>query len=265
VNGSFRYSPAANFSGTDSFTYRANDGTANSNLATVTITVNAVNDAPVLSVPGAQTTVEDIAVTVTGIAVADVDVNEGTGAMKVNLSVSSGKLTIATGAAGGLSAAQIAGNGTGAVVLQGPVAAVNATLAVGVKYLANLNFHGTDTLSITVNDLGNTGASGALTDSRLVSIRVLSPAEQIGGLRSLVNALYGVGMTNQGQTNSLLKKLDHALSALDRYQTKVAYNMIGAFKNEVSGLLKPTRGEALLTAANLLLQSLQIGGGKEVV
>ena len=31
----------------DSFTYKANDGTADSNVATVTITVNPVNDAPV--------------------------------------------------------------------------------------------------------------------------------------------------------------------------------------------------------------------------
>src|SRR6185369_13802690 len=47
ANGSFTYTPNANFNGTDSFTYRANDGTVNSNAATVTITVNAVNDAPV--------------------------------------------------------------------------------------------------------------------------------------------------------------------------------------------------------------------------
>ena len=46
ANGSFTYTPAPNFNGTDTFTYRANDGTNNSNVATVTITVNAVNDAP---------------------------------------------------------------------------------------------------------------------------------------------------------------------------------------------------------------------------
>ena len=45
ADGSFTYTPAANFNGTDSFTYKANDGTADSNVATVTITVTAVNDA----------------------------------------------------------------------------------------------------------------------------------------------------------------------------------------------------------------------------
>ena len=49
TDGSFTYTPSANYSGSDSFTYKANDGTADSNVATVTITVNAVNavnDAP---------------------------------------------------------------------------------------------------------------------------------------------------------------------------------------------------------------------------
>jgi VCBS repeat-containing protein len=47
ANGSFTYTPAAGYDGTDTFTYRANDGTGLSNLATVTIVVNAGNDAPI--------------------------------------------------------------------------------------------------------------------------------------------------------------------------------------------------------------------------
>lgn len=48
ANGSFTYMPATDFQGTDSFSYRANDGTVNStNLATVAITVGAVDDPPV--------------------------------------------------------------------------------------------------------------------------------------------------------------------------------------------------------------------------
>ena len=39
-DGSFTYTPAANFNGTDSFTYTASDGTAVSSVATVTITVD---------------------------------------------------------------------------------------------------------------------------------------------------------------------------------------------------------------------------------
>ena len=42
ANGSFSYTPNANYFGTDSFTYQANDGLANSNVATVSLTVNAL-------------------------------------------------------------------------------------------------------------------------------------------------------------------------------------------------------------------------------
>jgi VCBS repeat-containing protein len=47
ANGSFTYTPAANYNGPDSFTYRANDGTITSEPATVNLTVTAVNDTPV--------------------------------------------------------------------------------------------------------------------------------------------------------------------------------------------------------------------------
>jgi PKD repeat protein len=40
------YTPAADFHGEDGFTFKANDGTADSNTATVSLTVTPVNDAP---------------------------------------------------------------------------------------------------------------------------------------------------------------------------------------------------------------------------
>ena len=47
------YTPTAGFSGSDSFSFKANDGKADSNIATVSISVLA-NRAPVVNVPGAQ-------------------------------------------------------------------------------------------------------------------------------------------------------------------------------------------------------------------
>jgi hypothetical protein len=46
VGGLIRYTPVANFFGTDTFIYRAIDGLGNSDTATVTVTVTSVNDAP---------------------------------------------------------------------------------------------------------------------------------------------------------------------------------------------------------------------------
>ena len=62
-DGSFVYTPAAGYSGGDSFSYRASDGTLTSNLATVSITVTPVNDAPV-AVNDAYSTAEDTTLTV---------------------------------------------------------------------------------------------------------------------------------------------------------------------------------------------------------
>src|SRR5207302_10155153 len=80
ANGSFTYTPNANVNGTDSFTYKANDGALDSNTATVTITINAVNDAPVAQNDG-YTTDEDTSLTVNvaqGVLVNDADVEGDT-------------------------------------------------------------------------------------------------------------------------------------------------------------------------------------------
>src|SRR5439155_4731435 len=50
ADGSFSYAPAANYHGTDSFTFKASDGNGGeSNIATATISVASVNDAPVVA------------------------------------------------------------------------------------------------------------------------------------------------------------------------------------------------------------------------
>lgn len=62
-NGSFSYTPVANYNGLDSFTYKATDGESDSNTTTVTITINPVNDAPV-AVANSYSTAEDTVVTI---------------------------------------------------------------------------------------------------------------------------------------------------------------------------------------------------------
>ncbi len=50
------YTPNANYNGSDSFTFKANDGTVDSAPATVNITVNSINDAPTVDA-GADATI----------------------------------------------------------------------------------------------------------------------------------------------------------------------------------------------------------------
>src|SRR5262249_28281973 len=58
ADGTFTYTPNSGYSGSDSFSYKANDGSADSNVATVNINVHFVNDAPVV-VADAVATNED--------------------------------------------------------------------------------------------------------------------------------------------------------------------------------------------------------------
>lgn len=61
---SVTYTPDANYYGSDSFTFKANDGLTDSNLATVTITVTSINDAPVAD-DQPVTTTEDTSLDIT--------------------------------------------------------------------------------------------------------------------------------------------------------------------------------------------------------
>src|SRR5215211_2252122 len=120
-DGSFTYTPAANFNGTDSFTYRASDGTLDSGLATVTITITAVNDTPVAT-NDAYTTDEDTALTVAapGVLGNDSDLDSST-----------------------LTAAVVTGPGHGTLTLN-----ANGSFA----YTPAANFNGTDTFTYHAGD-----------------------------------------------------------------------------------------------------------------
>jgi VCBS repeat-containing protein len=72
VDGNFSYTPDADWNGTDSFTYTTNDGALDSNVATMTITVNPVNDAPTVPSSAVTAATEDAAYSCT-ITTRDVD------------------------------------------------------------------------------------------------------------------------------------------------------------------------------------------------
>ncbi|MBR9863022.1 MAG: tandem-95 repeat protein [Rhodobacteraceae bacterium] len=71
ADGSYTYTPVADFNGTDSFTYTVSDGNGGTDTQTVNITVNAVNDAPVAQA-GTASGDEDTVISGT-VAASDVD------------------------------------------------------------------------------------------------------------------------------------------------------------------------------------------------
>ncbi len=165
ADGSYSYTPVHDFNGSDSFSFKANDGALDSNVAVESLTISAVNDAPVNTVPGALSVDGAHDAAITGLAVSDVDA----AALTTSLHVEHGTLTVA--AVGG---AAVVGSGTGTVTLSGSVAQIDATLSAAdnVVYRSVFEFAGTDHLTMTTNDGGGTGSGGAQTDTDVVDIFV---------------------------------------------------------------------------------------------
>jgi hypothetical protein len=170
------YTPDANYGGADSLDLSVDDngnsgGPAQSDAASVAITVVAVNDAPVNSVPTGQTIPEDGQQTFTQssqtISVSDIDAAADD--VEITLSVDDGLLT----RAGTTGLTFTTGDGTddAAMTFTGTLTAVNAALD-GLTYTPDADFAGTDTLTITTDDQGNNGTGGALTDVDSITIEV---------------------------------------------------------------------------------------------
>jgi len=174
ADGSVTYTPDTNFNGTDTFTYLVyDDGTplpGSVGTAEVTVTVHAVNDAPVLTVPGALGTFQETNTPLDHVTVMDLDYKEASGQLEVRLDASHGSLTMASVA--GLTV-HAGANGTSSMTLRGSQDALNIALS-SLTYRGDYLYYGSDVVEITVSDLGNTGAPGSLEDSGEVDL-LLTP------------------------------------------------------------------------------------------
>jgi len=166
-----RFTPATNFTGSTTFRYQIGDGRGNTEWATVTVNVTGVNDAPVITATSTNlAATEDTQLIITGLSVADIDA--GTGNLQVTLTAATaanpdGVITLATTT--GLE--NVVGNGSDSVVsFRGTVAEINAALN-GLRWLPPTNFNGQGTITIEVNDLGNS-PSGALTDTEVLNVAI---------------------------------------------------------------------------------------------
>ncbi|MDK2979660.1 MAG: large repetitive protein [Chloroflexota bacterium] len=95
IEGGYTYSPNADFNGTDSFVLLVSDGTNDVEIP-ITVTVNAVNDAPVPSYSAAVTTDEDTLLT-ESLTATDVDLDGLTYTLKDSSGPAHGTLTLIPG------------------------------------------------------------------------------------------------------------------------------------------------------------------------
>ena len=125
------YTPSANYNGSDSFTFKVNDGTEDSNTATVDINIADVNDVPTVSGQAVSTN-EDTGLAITLAAGSDIDG------------------TIASYSVGTASNGVITGT------------------APNLTYTPTANFNGSDSFTFTVTD-NDGGTSAAATVSITVN------------------------------------------------------------------------------------------------
>ncbi|MGZ9098239.1 MAG: beta strand repeat-containing protein, partial [Brevundimonas sp.] len=145
-----------------------NDGSGGATTVSTSVDIVAVNDAPVNAVPGAQNGTEDsnlLFSTGNGNAISVSDVDAAT--LTVTLTVANGLLTLSGTA--GLSFSVGDGANDATMTFTGTAAAINTALD-GLIYRGDLNYSGGDTLTVTTNDNGLTGAdpgaSGGATDEQ---------------------------------------------------------------------------------------------------
>jgi hypothetical protein len=176
-NFTLTLTPKANASGSATLTVTVTDGTSSAN-DTFSYTVAAVNDAPVNTVPGAQSN-DGVAPlvfsTALGRAISVADVDAGSGLLSMTFSTGAagnGTLTLAN--PGGV-LSSLSGNGSATVTATGTLTALNTALNGASGSLTYTPVAGTNavrTITVTTNDQGNTGSGGAQTDVDTINITV---------------------------------------------------------------------------------------------
>jgi hypothetical protein len=178
------FTPALNYTGAATITLVTKNsgllglglfGSSETDLISVTITA-PVNQAPVTSAPAAQTISEDTslifsAAMANAFSVSDADANGS--AEQITLSATNGTLNLAS--TSGLSFSSGTGSGNGTMTFTGTLPNINSALN-GLQFTPGLHYLGTAGVSLSMNDLGNTGTGGAKTASAFATINITAVA-----------------------------------------------------------------------------------------
>ncbi|MGB9365778.1 MAG: Ig-like domain-containing protein [Xanthobacteraceae bacterium] len=154
---------------TRTLTWTASDGSLNvpagqgQNTATSTITIDAVNDAPVNHLPGSNPSGnEDTAFAIAGLSVSDVDADPASAVQPLTVTLSAAHGVLTLGSTANLSFSTGDGTADASMTFSGTTTDINAALT-SLTYQGNANFSGSDTLTITTSDNGHTGTDPGAT------------------------------------------------------------------------------------------------------
>lgn len=251
ASGNLVYTPAANANGTVTLTVAINDGGnsgsggALQDTATVELHIAAVNDAPTITAPPSLDIGEG-SPAITGISFADVD---ATGEVRVTFSISEAVPATLSGA---LDPNVEVGAAGSSLTLTGLLADINAYIADGkLTFHAPLGMEGFVHLGVEINDLGNTGAGGALSANTSVTLDVSASNHPPTGSVSIS------GTAVQGETLTATNTLADADGMGEvTYQWRADGEDIAGAHGEAFTLTQDQVGKAITVVA-----SYEDGGG----
>ncbi|MEI6558601.1 MAG: VCBS domain-containing protein [Rhodospirillaceae bacterium] len=234
LNGNGTYSYAVNnanttvqaLSGTgtltDTFTYTMQDAAGLTSSSTLTVTIHGVNDAPTLSGLSTASGNENQTLALSGLTLADVDA--GSMAEKVTLSVSHGTLTLGT--LTGLTFVTGDGTSDASMSFTGTLSDINTALS-SLSYHGATNYYGADTLTATVDDQNTAAPNGALTASATVGITLaqLNQAPVLSGPGHL-NSIFENPAANPGTVVATLLASGGTVSDADGNTVGIAVTSV---------------------------------------
>jgi hypothetical protein len=196
---------------TRTVSFTVNDGDVDSNVESRDIAISSINDDPnnAGTLPTDITVTEDVASDVDLLAIDLSDLDDNGGSLTVTLSTSTGgNLSATTG--GGVT---VGGSGTSALTLTGSLADLNTFLdtASNVSYLhgtPHIFGDNTDTITVVVNDNGNTGSGGG-TDQTLGTVNMdITAVNDSPVVGSITGMTISEGDTGVVITTAMLSEAD---------------------------------------------------------
>lgn len=219
ASGAFTYKPAADFNGTDTFSYKACDPFGCSIPVAVTITLAPVNDKPVAKDDSYP--VDEYAVLAVGPAL---------GVLKNDTDVDGDTMT----------AQKLSNTIHGLLAFSGDGS---------FTYTPNPSFHGSDSFTYQAFD----GSLSSNVATVAITVIDLPPEKEIPLLPPRVDSL----PLNDGQKTSLDSKLSAALAQVNAKNKAAACNTLQAFLNELfgyikAGLLTQSQAQPLIDMVNVI-------------
>ncbi|MEG3061810.1 MAG: DUF4347 domain-containing protein, partial [Comamonas sp.] len=187
--------------------FKINDSSLDSNIVNRSVSVDAINDAPVNAVPGTQSVKQDLTLVFNDANGNAISISDADGdVLEVTLTATNGTLTLPPS----LDIAVTSPSGSTdvtTVTFQGNTASVNAVLQ-GLSFTPTSGHVGNASITVTSNDSGFSGSDGQKTDIDTIGITVLPLNPAVSG----VSASQPDGSYKAGDTLTIVVTFDQSVN-----------------------------------------------------